>query len=275
MKKENFTNTKLGAGQIALYYMGQVGFVLRHKDTFILVDGYLSDYVDRHCARPGVEWKRKYPAPIHPEALDFIDYVFCTHAHFDHADPDTLKAIHDVNPKAQFFVSAAIRDTILSYGISPARVTGLRCDAPFSLCEDIEVTAIPAAHEELHMDANGDYSEVGFRFRLGDISLFHGGDGCPYDGLSEKIKGSDILLLPVNGRDYFRTYVQDIIGNFTDREAVLLAKECGADLLIPTHFDLYAGNGLAPSAFVETLYAENPTQKFHMFMPGERLIYAK
>lgn len=275
MKKENFTNTKLGAGQIALYYMGQVGFVLQHNDTFILVDGYLSDYVDRHCARPGVEWGRKYPAPIAPEALDFIDYVFCTHAHYDHADPDTLTAICRVNPKAKIFVSAAIRDKICGYGIDEGRVIGLSAGKTVSLTKDIDVTAIPAAHEELHPDENGEYAEVGFRFRLGSTEVFHGGDGCPYDGLIEKIKGCDVMLLPVNGRDYFRTNVQDIIGNFTDREAVLLAKECGADLLIPTHFDLYAGNGLAPSAFVETLYAENPTQKFHMFMPGERLIYAK
>ena len=98
--KEKILQTKLLPDQIAFFYIGQVGFIIKFRDKYIMIDGYLSDYVDRNCCREGVTWGRRYPAPIRPEDLDFIDYVFCTHAHFDHMDPDTLSAVARVNTKA-------------------------------------------------------------------------------------------------------------------------------------------------------------------------------
>ena len=61
----------------------------------------------------------------------------------------------------------------------------------------------------------------------------------------------------------------------TIEEAVILAKETNADLLIPMHYDLYSVNCVNPANFVDYLYNNNPTQKFHMFVPGERFIYSK
>ena len=259
MNKHFFIDTELSQNQIGLFYLGQVGFIIKHNEKYILIDGYLSDYVDKNCCSENVKWIRNYPAPISASELDFVDYVFCTHAHFDHADPWTLSEIARVNKKAKFIVSLAIKDVIRKYGIA----------------DDISVTAIPAAHEELHMDENRNYSEVGFIFELGETKLFHGGDGCPYEGLEQRLNGCNILILPVNGRDYFRTQVLDIIGCFDSTEAAILAKNCGADLLIPTHIDLYDVNRINPAEFVDKLYAVNPYQKFHMFAPGERYIYQK
>ena len=59
------------------------------------------------------------------------------------------------------------------------------------------------------------------------------------------------------------------------REAVLLAKAAGIDVVVPMHFDLYEVNEVNPAHFVDTLYALNSCQKFHIFMPGERFIYHK
>ena len=218
---------------------------------------------------------RKYPAPIQAKDLDFVDYVLCTHLHFDHADPDTLHTLAQVNTKAKYIVSAANVDAICAYGVPRSAILGLSAHSRLSLEEGIAVTAIPAAHEELHPNEAGEYAEVGFRLSLGETELFHAGDGCPYAGLSESLVGCDILMLPINGRDFYRTVVCDIIGCFDSREAVLLAKELGAKLLIPTHFDLYDVNGANPAQFVDTLHTLHPTQPHHIFTPGERYIFDK
>ena len=273
--KSTVLQTKLAPGQVALFYLGQVGFLIKYQETYLLVDGYLSDYVDRNCCSEQVQWVRNYPAPIAAEELDFVDYVLCTHLHYDHADPDTLRTLARVNRRAKYLVSAANREAIAAYGIEKSSILGLSADRLTPLEEGIAVTAIPAAHEELHPDANGDYAEVGFRIALGDVTLFHAGDGCPYEGLAPRLAGCDVLLLPINGRDYYRTKVCDIIGCFDSREAVLLAKEVGASLLIPTHFDLYDCNGVNPACFVDALKTLNPAQPFHIFAPGERFIFAK
>lgn len=273
--KEKVLNTKLAEGQVALFYLGQVGFLVKWNEKYLLIDGYLSDYVDRNCCSEQVQWVRNYPAPIKAEELDFVDYVFCTHTHFDHADPDTLATLARVNGKAKYIVSAANVATISGYGIKNSDILGLRADVPVTLEQGIAVTAIPAAHEEFHVDENGDYREVGFRITLGDVTFFHAGDGCPYTGLAERLAGVDVMMLPINGRDYYRTVVCDIIGCFDSREAVLLAGEVGASLLIPTHFDLYDCNGVNPAHFVDTLKALHFSQKFHIFAPGEGYIFAK
>lgn len=271
--KEKILKTRLFYDQVALFYLGQVGFIVKTNGKYILIDGYLSDYVDKNCASELVPWVRRYPAPITAEELDFVDYVFCTHSHYDHADPETLQTLAKVNKKATYFVSNAVVDTIACYGIARESIVGLKANDPYKIFDNIEVTAIPAAHEELHQDENGDYAEVGFRFALGRVTLFHAGDGCPYDGLEAALGQTDILLLPVNGRDYYRRAVCDIIGCFDSREAVLLAKALGAKLLVPTHFDLYDVNCLNPAHFVDTVTTLNPTQCYHIFKPGERYIY--
>ncbi len=273
--KTYILETKLTPDQIGFYYLGQTGYLLKYRDKYIIIDGYLSDYVDQNCCTERVKWVRNYPPPIRPEDLDFVDYVFCTHAHYDHADPDTLASLARANKKAKFFVPAPIKDTVSSYGIEPERIVPLQDGETAKLWDNISVTAMKSAHEEFHIDESGNYCELGYKFNLGGIEIFHAGDGCPYDGLEESLNGCDVLMLPINGRDYYRTQVLDIIGCLTSQEAVQLAKNTGADFVIPTHYDLYDVNCINPICFVEDIRSINPTQKFHLFTPGERYIYSK
>ena len=271
--REKILNTKLLENQIGIYYIGQVGYIIKYRDKYIVTDAYLSDYVDRNCSSENVKWVRRYPAPINAEELDFVDYVFCTHSHYDHADPDTLSVMAKVNKKAKFFVSRAIAETVSSYGVEKERIYGMSDGETVVIDENIIVTALKAAHEEFHTDENGDYLEMGFLFNVGGTLIYHGGDGCPYDGLEKELIGTDILIIPVNGRDFYRKNVLDIIGCFESREAALLAKNIGAKLLIPTHFDLYDVNCINPAHFVDELQKINPKQRFHIFVPGEGYIY--
>ena len=273
MKKSYITDTVLNDNQVALFYLGQEGYLFKYKQTHILIDPYLTDYVDQNCCTETVKWVRKYPAPITAEELDFIDYVLCTHTHYDHTDPDTLKTLAKVNPNATFIVPDFATDLVASYGINPNKVIGAIVGDSIN-CNDCCVVPIPAAHEELHQDENGNYMELGYKILFDDISLYHGGDCCLYDGLKDYLKGIDIMMVPINGRSYYKLR-DDIIGNMTIEESVILAKECNTDLLIPMHYDLYDVNCVNPAIFVDYLYSSNPTQKFHMFVPGERYIYMK
>lgn len=271
MHKEYFSETSLTDEQIALYYLGQEGFLIRYHDSSLLIDPYLSDYVDRNCCTEQVTWKRRYSAPVLPGQLDFADYVFCTHDHFDHADPDTLRALAEHNTKAKFIVPEPVRNTIRSYGIDAKRIIGAVAGQELCLGE-CRVRPIPAAHEELHRDKNGNYKELGYQMIFGSTTLFHAGDCCVYDGLADCLEHTDILMVPVNGRGYYKLR-QDIIGNMNAEEAVLLAREIHAHLLVPMHFDLYEINGINPAHFVDCLYRLNPGQAFHIFSPGERYIF--
>ena len=271
--KEKLLNTVLTENQIGLFYVGQLGFIVKFREKYLLIDGYLSDYVDVNCSSPEKPMVRKYPVPIKPEELDFIDFVFCTHDHADHADPNTLSGIASVNNKAKYYVPQGIVRQIERYGVPKSSICGVTCNSYCQLTESLGFTAIAAAHEELHPDGMGGYLEVGYRFTLGKAQLYHSGDCCPYGGLEERLAGCDIMIMPINGRDYFRRYELDIIGNFEPQEAIILAQRAGAKLLIPAHFDLYEPNGQDPAYFVSELYRTAPTLPFHIFMPGELYVY--
>ena len=99
MTKEQILNTRLTEEQIAMFYLGQEGFLIRYRDHFYLIDPYLSDSIDRHHGMQDADWTRRYDIPILPEELDFVDYVFCTHDHTDHADRTRCALLPRATPK--------------------------------------------------------------------------------------------------------------------------------------------------------------------------------
>lgn len=123
-----------------------------------------------------------------------MDYVFLTHTHYDHADPWTIKGILKVNDKAKFIVLAPEKDVFLSYGIPEDRLILAREGQTID-CGEIKANAVAAAHEEFHINDNGDYFELGYKVAFGDIEIYHARDTLVYDGLVEKIKNADIAYL--------------------------------------------------------------------------------
>ena len=164
-----------------------------------------------------------------------------------------------------------IRETIQSYGIDASSLIGAAAGQKLSL-GPCDVIPVPAAHEELHTDEQGNYKELGYKMCFGNTTLFHAGDCCIYDGLTNLLGQIDILMVPVNGRSYYKLQ-DDIVGNMNAVEAVLLAKKIHARLLVPMHFDLYDVNCINPAHFVDCLYNINPGQAFHMFSVGEKYIW--
>ena len=272
--KNKILNTELSGCQTAIFYLGQESILIKNNGRYLLFDGYLSDYVDRNCCSELVKWVRRYPAPVSAEELDFVDIVFCSHSHYDHADPDTLSAIARVNKKAKYVVPAPIADTVAGYGVPRESIIPAYADSPIAL-DGITVLPVPAAHEELETNEKGEYSSLGYKVDLGGTVIFHAGDCCIYDGLSERLGKVDIMFLPVNGRSYYKRYVMDIIGNMTAYEAAELSLRANADLLVPMHYDLYDVNCLSTSSVVDGIESASKALAYHLFRPGERFIYQK
>lgn len=272
--KNKIMNTALTEGEIAIFYLGQESILVKTREKYLLFDAYLSDYVDKNCCSELVKWVRRYEPPMSPFELDFVDYIFCSHAHFDHTDPWTLSAIARVNEKAKYIIPAPFADAVAAYGVQEDDIIPAYADERIEL-DGVTVTPIPSAHEELTPDDQGRYDCLGFVVETDGIKLYHAGDCCIYDGLVERVQGVDVMMLPVNGRSYFQRYVRDIIGNMTAAEAAELCKICEARLLIPMHFDLYDVNCLATSTVIEQIESTAKDLPYHIFEPGEKYIFQK
>ena len=74
-------------------FLGQTGYALKKNNTTILIDPYLSNYIEHYNGLNDQKMIRQYPPIIKPHEIDSIDAVLCTHSHFDHMDPWTLKIL--------------------------------------------------------------------------------------------------------------------------------------------------------------------------------------
>ncbi|HOP11513.1 MAG TPA: MBL fold metallo-hydrolase [Oscillospiraceae bacterium] len=250
---------------VEVRYLGQMGFVFRMGDITIMTDPYLSDYVDKNVIN--IRWKRNYPPPCDPSELADTDLVLLSHIHYDHTDPDTMIPLYAAG-KTVFAGPYEVISQLKRWGFSDDRLIALE-DMQRLDFQNQTITAIAAAHEDLHYDSEGHIRELSFvlAFENG-ISVFFGGDMCLYPGLVEKIpKPVTVTVLPINGRSETRRKL-DIVGNLTYREAADLSAQMKAGTLIPAHFDLYDTNAEDPSALKNDLIKRYPNQNLNIMQPG-------
>lgn len=226
-------------------YLGQMCYLIEADGLTIVTDPYLSDSVDR----PGS--KRKYPAPTTLCEL-LPDIILISHPHGDHLDKKSLEPFYRLRRRSFTLVPAPSADIIRSIGGNPTPVRAFRAtfwSDPFELA-GVRITALACAHTELHT-TDGHFNELSYLIEAEGKRIFFGGDMSMYGGLEKLISDAkpDVMLLPVNGRDWFRTE-QNIIGNLDSNEAAELSVRCGAKLFIPGHHDLYDSNG-CPNEWIE------------------------
>ena len=251
-------DVQAAGGPLDLWWLGQSGFLVAHEGRHLLLDPYLSDSLTRKYADTGKPHVRMTERVIEPERLGFVDVVTASHAHTDHLDPDTLRALDArlVAPEAHRAL-AAERAGREPTGIDDGETVEI---AGFS------ITAVPAAHEEIERDDEGRMLHLGYVVRCGPFTLYHAGDTIPYEGMAERVgTGIDVALLPINGRAPERR----VAGNLDGEEAAALAHELGARLAVPMHFEMFEFNTEPPDAFVAA--CERLGQPYRVLRAGERL----
>jgi len=232
---------------VGLAWLGQAGFAVRCGTRRLMIDPYLSDSLAEKYRGKEFPHVRMMPPPVEPDEVRDLDLVLCTHRHSDHMDPGTLPVIAKNNPKCRFVVPAAERESAIGVGLPAERIIAVNAGEVISPIDEIEITAVPAAHEELKTNDKGEHHFLGYILRLAGVCIYHSGDCVPYDGLAGQLRSAqiDLALLPVNGRDEYRTS-RGIIGNMTFDEAAMLCHDAGIPRMIPHHFGMFDFNTVDP-----------------------------
>jgi len=250
-----------------IWWLGQSGFLIHCAGRYLLLDPYLSDSLTEKYALTDKPHVRMTGRVIAPEALDFIDVVVSTHNHTDHLDRPTLRALKRANSRLALIIPEANRAFV---------VNRLGCDAtwPIGLDDGMSTTVtgftftgVPSAHESLSTNNKGQHHFLGYIIHFGSITLYHPGDTMLYDGLADRLRSwnIDVALLPINGSDPFRR----VAGNLDGAQASHLARDIGAKLVIPCHYDMFTFNTATPDLFART--AESLGQPYHTLRNGEGL----
>lgn len=243
-----------------LWWLGQSGFLVQWRGSYLLLDPYLSDSLTRKYAATDKPHIRMTARVVNPSRLDFIDVVTSSHNHTDHLDGETLRPLLQVNRKLRIVVPEAnLKFVAERLSIELQRPLGLQDGESITIGE-FRLTAVPASHDELGPEY------LGYVVQFGPWTIYHSGDTLLYEGMPDRLRRFpiDVALLPINGRAPERR----VAGNLNAREAAELGKAIGARVVIPCHYGMFTFNTADPRGFVEAAQAIG--QPHQVLRCGER-----
>jgi L-ascorbate metabolism protein UlaG (beta-lactamase superfamily) len=251
---------------LRLWWLGQSGFLIQWHGHHLLFDPYLSDSLTRKYAGTDKPHRRMTERVVAPERLNFIDVVTSSHNHTDHLDAETLLPLLRANPKLELLIPEANREVVVDrLGVVAEFPVGLDAGESRSLCGFV-IHAVPAAHNLVERDAWGRHKYLGYIVQAGPWTLYHSGDTKLYPGIVQTLRRwrIDLAMLPINGDRPERR----VAGNLEGAEAAALAKDIGARLVIPCHYEMFEFNTASPEDFAFT--ARRLGQPFRLLRCGER-----
>lgn len=229
-------------------WLGQSGFLFSVNGLLVLVDAYLSNYLEKNHGDLPYEHGRMIAPPVSEALYPEIDLVVVTHGHEDHLDPLLIQHLGEVNKKALFVAPPGCVTQLKASDIPEERVRAISPGNPFSMGSSIYIEGFPAAHPNPEFDASKVWS-LSYRFHFGDKNLLFAGDTTVFPEWSDWVIKThcDVVILPVNGRDP-KKEANGIVGNMTFHEAIIVAL-ANRTALLGTHFGMFAFNTIDEAAF--------------------------
>ncbi len=212
---------EIAAGQVCITWIGHASFLIQTPRTSLLIDPLWAKWlkVFKRIKHPGLEL-RDLPA---------VDLVLVTHAHFDHLDKKSLRAVAADQP---IVVPEHVGNLVHNLGFN--RVHELKCWEHLQH-EDIKITLTPAHHWGARLLHDSHRGFGGFLLEFEGRSILHCGDSAYVDGIFPAIAeraNVEIALLPIGAYD--APTKRNV--HMNPEEALVAFGELKASKLIPMHY---------------------------------------
>ena len=214
---------ELAPGKFCITWIGHASFLIQTPEHSVLIDPNWAKWlkVIKRIKNPGIEL-RDLPA---------IDLVLVTHAHFDHLDRRTLRAIASDQP---IVVPEHVGNLVHDLGFN--KIHELRHWQSFEH-GTLKVTLTPARHWGARVLHDSHRGFGGFILEYAGRTIFHCGDTAYFDGLKEigARANIEIALLPIGA--YEAPTKRDV--HMTPEQAVQAFRDLRARTMIPMHFGTF------------------------------------
>ncbi len=233
--------------QVGVWWLGQNGFVFKTPEgTLLSIDLYLTNSVPELLPDLPVNLERMQPIFLTPDELE-TDIYACTHSHFDHADPQTIRNLRN-KETVQFIGPYLTCDAYRSYGVEEARIVPIAPQQEISY-KDIKIEGTFALPTD-----ESDLNHVGFLLTFADkFKIYVTGDTDHSELLASVAKHNpQVLITCINGN----------YNNLSHWEAAEVAKWVNPDIAIPCHYDMFPDNAMDPAQFRASLKIRAPKVKY-------------
>lgn len=219
-------------GELGITFIGHSGFLIQIGGKNILVDPNFADWIFilKRLRRPGLRIRELPP----------IDYVFISHAHFDHLHRPSLRAIarrtkRQTKRAPVIVVPKSVSDLVERLGF--AKVIEMKWWETLRDEAGVEITHTPANHWGARMLNDYHRGFGGYVVRGGGHSVYHSGDTAYFAGFRDigRRLRPELALLPIGAYEppSFRsvhTSPEDALRAFVD---------LGAQTMIPMHYGTF------------------------------------
>lgn len=248
-------------------WLGQSGFLFSVNGMLVLVDAYLSNYLEHNHGNLPYAHDRMIPPPIADNLISDIDLVVVTHGHEDHLDPELMRRLGRSNTKAVFAVPPGCVGSLETCGISSELIRSVSPEEPFTFNDSIRIESFPAAHPQPNFDAAKVWA-LSYRLFFADKTILFAGDTTIFRqwAVWAASKPCDLFVLPINGRDPVKE-ARGIVGNMDFHEALIISQSLATPLL-GTHFGMFAFNTIDETAVHEEIDRFGLEQKVELTRIG-------
>ena len=222
-------------GQLGVTFIGHSSFLLQIAGKNILIDPVFSTRL--------VVLRRQRRAGVRVADLPPIDLVLLTHAHMDHLDKASLRAVIRATRSLRGYVPGAAPEVVVPRGVEDlvASMGFLRVHS-MSWWESIAphgltVTMTPCKHWGARMFRDAHRGYGGYCIAGGGHSVYHSGDTAYFPGFVEvgaRLR-PEVALLPIGA--YFPDTYRSV--HTSPEEAVRGFVETGARWMVPMHFGTF------------------------------------
>lgn len=217
------TLPKLSGKEIGITWIGHASFLIQTAEHAILIDPNWARWLKliKRLRNPGLE--------LHE--LPAIDLVLVTHAHFDHLDKKTLRAVAADQPiVVPEHVGSLVKRLDFKKIHELARWETLEY-------RGLKITLTPAAHWGARMLHDQHRGFGGFLIEHAGRTIFHCGDSAYFSGFTEigARANIDVALLPIGAYD--TPTKRDV--HMNPEEALQAFLELKAKFFIPMHYGTF------------------------------------
>ena len=231
---ETHTPPAVAANETAITFIGHSSFLIQTGGRAVLIDPVFATRL--------VVLRRQRRAGVRVRDLPPIDAVLLTHAHMDHLNRPSLRAITRAMrrrglPAPVVVVPNGVEDLVNSLGF--ARVQTLGWWESTTLAElPMTITATPARHWGARMFRDTHRGFGGYVLQVpGAPTIYHSGDTAYFGGFAEigRRLRPEVALLPIGA--YFPDSYRAV--HTSPEEALQAFLDLGARAMVPMHYNTF------------------------------------